>query len=256
MKRYITRALLAFAAVTAFLLGGAAISVPVAEAQSVNAQCSIGNLYPCFTTLLQGSFTYSGGNTFSGSNTHSGTSLFSGTFQIGASDFGSRRVAAGVGAPSNGAAGNGWWQQVSGRSTLAADYSNATAAFTNTLLSVTVTSGRKYNFNAALFLVDSTAADGAQIDFNGGTAAATDFRVHCNHFDQTAAVLKSTQVTALATVADSVVSTGTGQNLVECYGSFQPSGTGTFIVRAAQVAHTAGTLTVNRGSFVFVEDMP
>lgn len=149
-----------------------------------------------------------------------------------------------------------WVQQSAGRSALAGDYTNATAAFTNTALSINVITGRKYIFQVELFHIDSTAADGAQFDFNGGAATATNFRVHCLHFDQTAAVLKSTQAAALATVADSVASTGTGQNLTVCNGTFEPSSTGTFIVRAAQVAHTAGTLTVNRGSHIWVEDMP
>lgn len=161
-----------------------------------------------------------------------------------------------------GVVGNGlvfqfpWVQQTAGYSMLAADYSNATAAFTNTALSITVINGRKYTFQAELFHIDSTAADGAQFDFNGGTATATNFRVHCLHYDQTAAVLKSTQVTALASVADSVASTGTGQNLTTCNGSFEPSASGTFIIRGAQVAHTAGTLTVNRGSHIWVMDVP
>ena len=171
-------------------------------------------------------------------------------------DVGFSRLGAAVAKVTDGAAGSGWIQQAAARSMLAGDYTNATAGFTNTALSITVITGRKYTFSLTLFLIDSTAAEGAQIDFNGGTAAATNFRVHCLHYDQTAAVLKSTQITALASVADSVASTGTGQNMVTCSGSFEPSGTGTFIVRGAQISHASGTLTINRGSNLWVEDMP
>lgn len=145
-----------------------------------------------------------------------------------------------------------WFQQTPARSTLAVDYTNATTTFSNTALSVTVISGRKYTFKAVLFVSDSLAADGAKFDFNGGSAAATDFRVHCTLFDT--ALLLSTQATALATAFSQATVTGSG--MFECYGSFEPSGAGTFIIRAAQNAHTTGTLTVFRGSNLWVEDMP
>src|SRR5947207_898830 len=63
---------------------------------------------------------------------------FSGTVSLGTADAvcfgdaGVSRTAAGVLKPTNCAAGNGWFQQTPGRTTLAADYTNATAAFTNT----------------------------------------------------------------------------------------------------------------------------
>lgn len=145
-----------------------------------------------------------------------------------------------------------WTQQTNGRSTLAADYTNATTTFSNTALSITVISGRKYTFKSVLFISDSIAADGAKFDFNGGSAAATDFRVHCTLFDT--ALLLSTQATALATAFSQATVTGSG--MFECYGSFEPSGAGTFILRAAQNAHTTGTLTVFRGSNIWVEDTP
>lgn len=170
----------------------------------------------------------------------------------GTVDVGLGRAAAGVWKATNGTSGTGWVQNSAGRATLASDYTNATTTFSNTTLSVTVTSGRKYTFVVRAFGTDSTAADGAKFDFNGGTAAATNFRVHCTLFDT--ALLFSTQATALATALSSA--TVTGASMLECAGSFEPSGSGTFIVRAAQNAHTAGTLTLNRGSYLWVEDTP
>lgn len=172
----------------------------------------------------------------------------------GTTDVSLYRIAAGVLGTAVTIAGSpgGWVQLTSGRSTLAADYTNATTTFSNTALSITVQSGRKYNFHSILFTSDSLAADGAKYDFNGGTAAATNFRAHCTLFDT--ALLQSTQVTALATAFTQATQTGNG--MFECYGSFEPSGAGTFIIRAAQNAHTTGTLTVARGSFIWVEDMP
>lgn len=172
----------------------------------------------------------------------------------GTCDTGLRRVAAGVA----GTRSADWFQQAAARSMLAADYTNATTTFSNTALSITVVSGRKYSFSGALFLTESTAADGVKIDFNGGSAAATNFIAHCVLTNDTGAGV--TQVTAtsaaLATVISANATTTANVHLYMCDGSFEPSGAGTFIIRAAQVAHTTGTLTVKRGSFIQVEDMP
>ena len=167
-------------------------------------------------------------------------------------DTGIKRVAAANIAPTNGAAGSGWLQNAAGRSTLAANYTNATTTFSNTALSITVTNARKYTFRMALFVSNSIAADGAKFDFNGGTATATDFRAHCTLFDT--ALLLSSQVTALATAFSQA--TVTGNAMMECYGTLEPSATGTLVVRAAMNAATTGTLTVFRGSHIWVEDMP
>jgi uncharacterized protein (DUF2345 family) len=53
-----------------------------------------------------------------------------------------------------------------------------------------------------------------------------------------------------------VVTTATGASILSCSGSIEPSGAGTFIVRAAEEADGGGTLTVNRGSFLWIEDAP
>lgn len=170
----------------------------------------------------------------------------------GTYDAGLIRTAAGVVRTTDGASGNGWIQNTSGRCFTSADATNATTTFSNTSCSVTVTSGRKYSFKLAFFVSDSTAADGAKFDFEGGSATATNFRAHCNLFDT--ALLLSTQVTALAT--DMTQATMTGSSLFQCEGTFEPSGSGTFIPRFAQNAHTTGTLTLFRGSYIWFEDMP
>lgn len=144
-------------------------------------------------------------------------------------------------------------QQTATRCFLAADQTTTSTTFANiTGCSITVTSGRKYTIRAVLYLSDSTAADGAKIDFNGGSATATNFRVHCTAFDT--ALNLSSQGTALSTAY--AASTFTGNGMFECYGTFEPSSTSTFIPRVAQNAHTVGTLTLARGSHLLLEDMP
>lgn len=152
-------------------------------------------------------------------------------------------------------ADGGYIQGTMGEVALNADYTNPTATFSSTALSVAVVSGRTYSFDLGLTFADSTAADGAQFDFNGGSAAATNFRVHCISTNAAGAILAQSNAasTALAT-ANAVTLALTTQADLSCHGSFVPSGSGTFIVRAAQSAHTTGTLTIHRGSWLSVRD--
>lgn len=152
-------------------------------------------------------------------------------------------------------ADGGYIQNTRGEVALNADYTNATATFSSTALSVDVVSGRTYSFDLGITFADSTAADGAQFDFNGGSAAATNFRVHCIATNAAGAILAQSNAaaTALAT-ANAVTLALTTQADLSCHGSFVPSGSGTFIFRAAQSAHTAGTLTIHRGSWLSVRD--
>ena len=135
---------------------------------------------------------------------------------------------------------------------LQADQTNATTTFANiNNCSFSVTSGRRNQFRGVFFLSDSTAADGAKIDFNGGAATATNFRVHCAAFDTVLAL--STQVTALS--CSIAATTLAGSGMFECYGTFEPSSSNTFIPRFAQNAHTTGTLTLARGSHLQMMDV-
>lgn len=170
----------------------------------------------------------------------------------GTYDAGIIRAAAGVIRTTDGASGNGWIQNTSGRCFITSDATNSTATLSNTTCSITVVSGRKYSFQVSFFISDSVAGEGAKFDFDGGSAAATNFRAHCTITDT--ALLLSSQVTALAT--DIAQATVTGSSLFQCTGSFEPSGNGTFIPRFAQNSHSSGTLTLFRGSYVWVEDMP
>jgi len=135
---------------------------------------------------------------------------------------------------------------------LASDYTNATSAFSNTALSVPVQSGRKYRVTASLFLTESTAADGVKIDFAGGSAAATSFVATCDIVNALGTNLPQTNATtvALATTINLGATTDANVHIYKCSGGFEPSGDGTFIIRGAQNAHTTGTLTIKRGSWL------
>jgi len=140
---------------------------------------------------------------------------------------------------------DGWFTYAGGNCFLQADQTNATTTFANiNNCTINVTSGRRYSFRAVFYLSDSTAADGAKLDSNGGAATVTNFRMQCTAFDT--ALNFSTQQTTLTGVFAATTFTGAG--MFECYGTFEPSSSSTFIPRFAQNAHTTGTLTLARGS--------
>jgi hypothetical protein len=179
------------------------------------------------------------------------------TSHAAAADGGWRRLAAGVIGMTLGGADNGWIQNSAGELAINADYTNATTTFSNTALSTTVISGRTYNFSANLLSSDSVAADGMKIDFAGGSAAATNFRVNCMASnDTTGATVAFTAATsaALATVINIPTMASTGTHMIECNGTFVPSGAGTFIIRAGKNTNTTGTLTITRGSWLSLRD--
>ena len=136
---------------------------------------------------------------------------------------------------------------------LAADFTNSTTTFSNTALSVNVIAGRRYAFVVTLLIVDSIAADGVKVDFAGGTATATNFRAVYETYDPP----NVAAVGSLAALTDVGFKTViTGETMFDVHGTFEPATSGTFIIRAAQSVHSAGTLTVHRGSWLQVVDIP
>lgn len=166
-------------------------------------------------------------------------------------DVGMKRAAPGVWRDTDAAGGFGW-RQWAGESYLAVNATNATATLANTGLSVTVKSGRKYTFKCILYVSDSTAAEGVQIDFGGGSATATNFRAHVTGFDT--ALTVNVQVTSLTTSASAGTFTGAG--MIEVHGSLRAGSDGTFVPRFAQNTHAIGTLTLFEGSHLLTWDMP
>lgn len=152
-----------------------------------------------------------------------------------------------------GATSSGWETLHSGNMAyLAADATSVDTSMANLSISATVRNGKKYSFKLVIFLANSTPTDGAKFDFDGGSATATNFRVHGTAFGS--ALSGSAQSTTLAT--DHTVSTVTGDNMMEFNGSFEPSADGTFIPRFAESVDAGGTLTVYRGSNLILTEIP
>lgn len=176
-----------------------------------------------------------------------------------AADVGWERQAAGVWGSTNGSTGEGWVQNEAGDQFLTANATNATTTFANlTDLTTTVTSGRKYTFQMYLFCDNTTDSDGIKVDFDGGTATATDFRVNAQMsrgdtgIDVSAAAASSTTLAGVL----NVVTLTAQPNIYRFWGSFEPSGSGTFIPRFAGNSAASGTVTIFRGSHLIIKDMP
>lgn len=170
------------------------------------------------------------------------------------------RVAAGV-LGSKGAAGTAYWfQSTAGRFTLSSDFTNATGTLSTLgFATVNLQSGRKYAFRMTLFASETTAADGIKLDWNGGgTATISAFLASCvltNDTGGNVAQVNSTSA-AIGTLISATALSTTNVHLYECSGYITVSGTGTLVTRAAQNAHTTGTLTVKTGSWLWLEDTP
>jgi hypothetical protein len=156
-------------------------------------------------------------------------------------------------ATDSGGSTNGWFAQPAAYGYVAADVTNATASLAVvTGASSPLKASRNYSFVLTLQVDNSTAADGVQIDFNGGAATATNFIAYCTIIAN-GATTTTTRLTALNSTCSQATLTGNGQVLVT--GTIEVNGAGTFIVRAAEVAHTAGTLTSRRGSLLQMTDL-
>jgi len=143
---------------------------------------------------------------------------------------------------------------------LPADTTSGTTVFANIPFfnQVSVVLGHKYNFKLELFLADSVTADGAKIDFAGGLATATNFRVHAeatSDLDGIIAMGAATSTT-LAGVVNIAAMASVNQHRLIVEGTIEPSVTGSFIPRFAQNAHSTGTLTVFRGSNLSIRETP
>jgi hypothetical protein len=133
--------------------------------------------------------------------------------------------------------------------------SNATATMSNLSdLTINLAAGMKYFGTLTLFANNSTAAEGLQFDFNGGSATMTSFEAgfSAQPIGVTLGTLTSTSLsTALtattATTADSVYT-------IEF--TMVVNAAGTFIPRYAEVSHTLGTATVKLGSNIIIQQSP
>ncbi|MCW8128918.1 MAG: hypothetical protein KIS92_00910 [Planctomycetota bacterium] len=170
------------------------------------------------------------------------------------------RVAPGITKTSGGSAGAAYgWHQTAGDLLVNADQAVDSATLTNatSLVTVSIATTRKIAFEAYLpFTAGDTVADGVQIDFAQGTATATYFIADAELVDGAGlATLTNPRVSALNT-AISVAATTNTNFTIKIRGALVVNGAGTFGLRFAKVADAGTGLTLKRGSWIKLWDMP
>jgi len=122
-------------------------------------------------------------------------------------------------------------------------------------LTSTVISARKYTGELVIKASNSTAAEGVAIDFDSSGATMTDFACGCGVLTGGTTVVSNAVSTALAT--DLTWTTITGETWITCKFGFTVNAGGVFAPRFAEgTAHTSGTATVSKNSYMWLEDTP
>jgi hypothetical protein len=182
----------------------------------------------------------------------------SGGDPTGTIDVGLARVAPAVAGLFGGASGTttpGWTLNAAGTSRVkTSDVTNTSATMAAiTGLSATVIAGRFYSGKMTVWCNNSTAAEGIQFDFNGGTATMTSFHAGAGIVSSGGTDVVGTNTsTALATAL--TFTTLTGETLIEFPISFKVNAAGTFIPRFAEATTSTGTATIRVDSFMILTD--
>lgn len=144
----------------------------------------------------------------------------------------------------------GWMQNTAGEAALNANFTNATATLAATNLSWNVQAGRSYRIFGVLQVSNSTAGEGVQIAFDGGSATATTF------FAAASAIGTVTPVAVVSTTLAGVInySSITGTDYIIITGYLKVNAAGTLTLRAAENTHATGTLTIGAGSWIALAD--
>ncbi len=175
----------------------------------------------------------------------------------GGDDTGIKRLAGKVICPvlGSGETPGGWFQNTNGRSRLTADVTNATATFANISDSTwTSIAGRKYTCLISATVNNSQAAEGCQIDWNGGSGTWTSVNTGIVAAMGCTVTVRTGAAIATALVITALPDTNDVDILLRFSGVANAAGT--VIMRAAEVSHTLGTLTVRINSFEWIEDTP
>jgi len=148
---------------------------------------------------------------------------------------------------------NGWFAQPAAYGYVTGDVTNSTATLANvTGAVVTLKASRNYSFEVTLHISNSTAAEGVKLDFNAGGVTATNFMAMCI-IENNNTITATTRLTALNTSCNTATLTGNG--VIKISGVIEVNAAGTLQIEAAENSHSTGTLTVSRGSLLYVTDI-
>lgn len=195
-------------------------------------------------------------------NSSTGILNWSSGLSTAGGDTGLKRAAAAVVSTTNGSTGTGWLQNSAGRARLTSSPTNATATFSS-LTDLTLPQGggnlaaaRKYSGTLIIWANNSTAAEGLQFDFNGGTATWTSFQAGFASTPPGASLALGTLNTTSISTPLTVTTATTANALYTITFCGVVNGAGTLIPRFAEVSHTSGTAQAAVNSFIWAEDSP
>lgn len=189
-----------------------------------------------FTVLSTGQYGWSANSTVSGAND---TAVY--------------RVAVGVvGSSRDAGTTKDWFQDSAGSLALVSPFTDNTGTLAATTFSFPVISGRTYKIFGYIAGNNTTGTEGIQFAFDGGAASASAFLVDVESLGLGTVVLGTSQASALNTP---LTATTFINGRLRVTGYLVASSTGTIIMRAAEVSHAAGTLTINAGSWITFADM-
>lgn len=169
-------------------------------------------------------------------------------------DVGWESPATGVMAATDGLGNNNiaGWATDTGPISLASNFTDALGTLLNTaLVNANFKSGRSYQIDGLLIVSNTTAADGFQCDFGGGTLTATTFQISLNAVGSD--VAGTVVGTSLTTKLNYTTITGTNYIWVKGYLKVNAVGNG-LKFRAATNTTVSGTMTLAAGSFLHFVD--
>ncbi len=173
---------------------------------------------------------------------------------IGILSTGGNASACQVGGAGTNRVGNAFFSHVNSAENvrLTANVTNATATFSNlTDLTETLVAGGKYTGRLVLKCNNTTAAEGIQLDFNGGSATMTNFWAAMGVLASSGTDTIGTAIsTSLAGVLNYTLLTGETVIVIEI--SLVCANAGTFIPRFAENTTATGTLTAELGSYLWL----
>jgi hypothetical protein len=180
--------------------------------------------------------------------------LLRGELDATAPDVGYGRVTVKVAKITDASSGGGWLQ-TAGYKSVATNVTNATATMGNVSdLSMPLQAGRKYAGQFSFVAKNSTAAEGLQIDFAGGSATFTS--IEFTFRSTPPGVTLGTVVSSAAGTAITATTATTTDVVYTIYFTCVVNAAGTLIPRVAEVSHTSGTATLVAGSISEINDIP
>jgi hypothetical protein len=133
---------------------------------------------------------------------------------------------------------------------------DSTALVADNTLSVTVITGRKYNFRLVYYFT-TVNTSGVQVTLDGGSCTFTSYQADAALYSLSASTFLSIVERTSAATASGLTATGTSCKVI-IEGGFVCNAGGTFIPRFAQTTETgaAESVVAKVDSFLWVEDMP